>query len=111
MIRRPPRSTLFPYTTLFRSLPDAAEERQVLRPVLIIRPTPIMPSVSPCAHEAASAQPPVSLLPATSCLPRREAAGKCYQAATENIYPAYLMPIFCQNSGCARLHCSRSEER
>src|SRR5688572_32687006 len=24
MIRRPPRSTLFPYTTLFRSSPDAA---------------------------------------------------------------------------------------
>src|SRR3712207_8258653 len=24
MIRRPPRSTLFPYTTLFRSEPDAA---------------------------------------------------------------------------------------
>src|SRR3712207_7335741 len=24
MIRRPPRSTLFPYTTLFRSLPGAA---------------------------------------------------------------------------------------
>src|SRR5256885_10704680 len=24
MIRRPPRSTLFPYTTLFRSRPDAA---------------------------------------------------------------------------------------
>src|SRR2546426_12793601 len=24
MIRRPPRSTLFPYTTLFRSAPDAA---------------------------------------------------------------------------------------
>src|SRR2546427_3583182 len=24
MIRRPPRSTLFPYTTLFRSLPPAA---------------------------------------------------------------------------------------
>src|SRR2546430_7732104 len=23
MIRRPPRSTLFPYTTLFRSVPDA----------------------------------------------------------------------------------------
>src|SRR2546430_11063470 len=27
MIRRPPRSTLFPYTTLFRSLVDAAAER------------------------------------------------------------------------------------
>src|SRR5256885_6471620 len=25
MIRRPPRSTLFPYTTLFRSHPDASE--------------------------------------------------------------------------------------
>src|SRR2546422_8077541 len=25
MIRRPPRSTLFPYTTLFRSIPDQQE--------------------------------------------------------------------------------------
>src|SRR5258708_14971548 len=35
MIRRPPRSTLFPYTTLFRSdvvlhLPDRLQERQAL---------------------------------------------------------------------------------
>src|SRR2546426_4867834 len=27
MIRRPPRSTLFPYTTLFRSRPDQHQER------------------------------------------------------------------------------------
>src|SRR2546430_5532167 len=27
MIRRPPRSTLFPYTTLFRSLSDSAMKR------------------------------------------------------------------------------------
>src|SRR5260370_21614801 len=27
MIRRPPRSTLFPYTTLFRSIPLARRER------------------------------------------------------------------------------------
>src|SRR5690349_22408235 len=27
MLRRPPRSTLFPYTTLFRSLPDPALAR------------------------------------------------------------------------------------
>src|SRR5438105_8951179 len=27
MIRRPPRSTLFPYTTLFRSLPDVPRPR------------------------------------------------------------------------------------
>src|SRR5258705_7694311 len=28
MIRRPPRSTLFPYTTLFRSVPVFAEQRR-----------------------------------------------------------------------------------
>src|SRR3712207_8285111 len=28
MIRRPPRSTLFPYTTLFRSLPSQAVARE-----------------------------------------------------------------------------------
>src|SRR5260221_8796407 len=31
MIRRPPRSTLFPYTTLFRSLLDARYQLQALR--------------------------------------------------------------------------------
>src|SRR2546427_6972507 len=32
MIRRPPRSTLFPYTTLFRSI-DGAGKRRGLRPI------------------------------------------------------------------------------
>src|SRR2546429_8304479 len=32
MIRRPPRSTLFPYTTLFRSVPAAASSRSRRRP-------------------------------------------------------------------------------
>src|SRR3712207_8664062 len=31
MIRRPPRSTLFPYTTLFRSEPVIGEQAHVLR--------------------------------------------------------------------------------
>src|SRR5438477_12286209 len=32
MIRRPPRSTLFPYTTLFRSLPDeVANDRRLVQ--------------------------------------------------------------------------------
>src|SRR5258705_7365465 len=34
MIRRPPRSTLFPYTTLFRSVPFGEEVRH-RRPVLL----------------------------------------------------------------------------
>src|SRR2546422_8063947 len=33
MIRRPPRSTLFPYTTLFRSHPQLLEEGVVLLPL------------------------------------------------------------------------------
>src|SRR3712207_8886522 len=31
MIRRPPRSTLFPYTTLFRSLPALVQPRHSVR--------------------------------------------------------------------------------
>src|SRR5258707_7762982 len=31
MIRRPPRSTLFPYTTLFRSVPMLEQERSRVR--------------------------------------------------------------------------------
>src|SRR3712207_8967815 len=34
MIRRPPRSTLFPYTTLFRSVHVHGEARDLLEPVL-----------------------------------------------------------------------------
>src|SRR5260370_32066032 len=42
MIRRPPRSTLFPYTTLFRSLPDRSVGRRggMVR-ALSIHPHPV----------------------------------------------------------------------
>src|SRR5438876_2487226 len=33
MIRRPPRSTLFPYTTLFRSVPTKPQRRALPRPL------------------------------------------------------------------------------
>src|SRR2546426_8011632 len=35
MIRRPPRSTLFPYTTLFRSVTVASRDRQYLRRIAL----------------------------------------------------------------------------
>src|SRR4051812_49934365 len=35
MIRRPPTSTLFPYTTLFRSVPDGYHEIQPQKDVLV----------------------------------------------------------------------------
>src|SRR2546421_8170780 len=36
MIRRPPRSTLFPYTTLFRSDPIALPDAIMIRPTVVI---------------------------------------------------------------------------
>src|SRR3712207_8252030 len=38
MIRRPPRSTLFPYTTLFRSLGDRDDEPQVCLDETVLGP-------------------------------------------------------------------------
>src|SRR3712207_8660595 len=37
MIRRPPRSTLFPYTTLFRSFESSIEDRQFNGALSIVR--------------------------------------------------------------------------
>src|SRR5260221_7823274 len=42
MIRRPPRSTLFPYTTLFRSLMSWLPHKQAPKPV----PTPLVSKLS-----------------------------------------------------------------
>src|SRR3712207_9099862 len=54
MIRRPPRSTLFPYTTLFRSDPvslvvlcSAGLDDVVHRPVVLERPRSFAPLVAP----------------------------------------------------------------
>src|SRR3712207_7694647 len=45
MMRRPPRSTLFPYTTLFRSIPDAdvflgLSAGGILKPALLAKMAP-----------------------------------------------------------------------
>src|SRR5690625_7998323 len=67
MIRRPPRSTLFPYTTLFRSpRPSTPTVRWCrsggpLRPRILRRPRPIAPT-SP----KRPAGPPISPPPARS---------------------------------------------
>src|SRR5258706_6424689 len=69
MIRRPPRSTLFPYTTLFRSRPRS---QSPLRVLLMVRPPghPIYPCV---AHSPGSNNPTASLSPlAVTTSPRSE---------------------------------------
>src|SRR2546430_9379568 len=47
MIRRPPRSTLFPYTTLFRSAPGAGPRSPPPRPHAILHSPPPTPTSSP----------------------------------------------------------------
>src|SRR5256885_8028034 len=46
MIRRPPRSTLFPYTTLFRSglVAEGCRERRILREIAphLVKPLPLL---------------------------------------------------------------------
>src|SRR3712207_7484865 len=41
MIRRPPRSTLFPYTTLFRSLPAIVDEARAMADFVVFDTAPI----------------------------------------------------------------------
>src|SRR2546426_6572151 len=50
MIRRPPRSTLFPYTTLFRSLGVVREHLGLRRLCGIERPLPLGEVVARGAH-------------------------------------------------------------
>src|SRR2546422_2381638 len=74
MIRRPPRSTLFPYTTLFRSLLaagfpagtvtvvpsgiDPAEVRRAAAPPLDVPSRPGLPHRAPPVTHLAPLQPP-----------------------------------------------------
>src|SRR5262245_65006556 len=46
MIRRPPRSTLFPYTTLFRSFPHLVDERGTLQTLVLEVHVPCVSSTS-----------------------------------------------------------------
>src|SRR3712207_7329047 len=60
MIRRPPRSTLFPYTTLFRSqqpprLPDVGATRAPARAVRpLVAGDPLTGAAAPCAQRPAA---------------------------------------------------------
>src|SRR2546430_13479800 len=50
MIRRPPRSTLFPYTTLFRSVCCARQETPAPPPPprhVVVKPAPVQPAPVP----------------------------------------------------------------
>src|SRR5258707_5411122 len=79
MIRRPPRSTLFPYTTLFRSLPEPEHDGQGSS---IIWPRPWQPGQvrsrvkNPCACRTRPAPPHneqvFGLVPAFAPVPEQD---------------------------------------
>src|SRR5258708_27212408 len=50
MIRRPPRSTLFPYTTLFRSLLNALADIDTKNEYVLVGPDPLPAGVEKQLH-------------------------------------------------------------
>src|SRR3712207_7079217 len=81
MIRRPPRSTLFPYTTLFRSRAQPALRlpgdlahlgRHALEPGQLLRPDPRRMAVGPGALDEHVADPAVRSEEHTSELQSRQ---------------------------------------
>src|SRR3712207_9435026 len=69
MIRRPPRSTLFPYTTLFRSPPADPRPARPSRGPLPLSPE--VPPHQPTRPHAARSPPPLELRGAPEPEPER----------------------------------------
>src|SRR5256886_17614808 len=72
MIRRPPRSTLFPYTTLFRSV--CAEQRPARRPfqLPLVGTGPALPEIALAVVEVEAADHAVAVEGDVIAQPRRE---------------------------------------
>src|SRR3712207_7772600 len=73
MIRRPPRSTLFPYTTLFRSPPTRRRRPGVRRSADPASPNAVH-STSPLIRNATHASPAARPKRTDACASRREQA-------------------------------------
>src|SRR3712207_8139952 len=56
MIRRPPRSTLFPYTTLFRSAPEPRNRLLTAHPRRPVRSRPASPRADGSGREPSSSR-------------------------------------------------------
>src|SRR5256885_12565526 len=101
MIRRPPRSTLFPYTTLFRSVPEVTVGFIIGRPVQIVE--------IGCLHETAE-----SRLRQSGNHFRRGAAGRSEEHASELQSPCNLvcrLLLEKTNPPRSRLRCTERRRR
>src|SRR3712207_8303855 len=91
MIRRPPRSTLFPYTTLFRSSP--------LRPIL-------SPSGKRLRHECPRHLPPAEPHPSGAARGREHRDRKSTRLNSSHANISYA--VFCLNKKRTSLHSSHT---
>src|SRR5277367_5896964 len=113
MIRRPPRSTLFPYTTLFRStLPPARPARQYSPPHSPRRPNtrsaPQNPPPAPPLPAKAATPSPTNTGPASNRQARQRASHASAESPAVNAkpprpfsqpYSLFSFTILCRCSG------------
>src|SRR2546423_10631101 len=100
MIRRPPRSTLFPYTTLFRSLSWASMDFAAFIPC----PTPCKDALGQRSEERFSRNAETDLVCRLLLEKKKNAA---FQAALEIDVSNTLGTVTHRRPSCANLHESR----
>src|SRR5690348_18059088 len=87
-MRRPPRPTLFPYTTLFRSSGATAKTRVEVGPKLTVSPTCARPPSAPIAKTSTVVSPP----PRTKRKrPSEEVASRSEEHTSELQSPVHLV--------------------
>src|SRR3712207_8307025 len=90
MIRRPPRSTLFPYTTLFRSLHQ--EVRQVVSDLILeVRDADVIPPKALLREILPESLDPLLLLPVILCYGGVRLTGRSEEHTSELQSRQYLV--------------------
>src|SRR2546425_8804719 len=94
MIRRPPRSTLFPYTTLFRSLEELRQLQTMATYTSVRQSEPLgLGHAILCAKDLVGDEPFIAMLgdnlvaPETPCLPRLIEVYEQYQGSVLSLVP------------------------
>src|SRR5256885_9478755 len=102
MIRRPPRSTLFPYTTLFRSRVHGARPRALLRHV-VVSPGDAIQLVGRARSEehTSELQSPCNLV----CRLLLEKKKRCHALLLRTRYTLACAPVLTASILCASSLC------
>src|SRR3712207_7287240 len=91
MIRRPPRSTLFPYTTLFRSAAEVLVLAAVERAILVVEEQVAHQRVLPVPHPEAAAATALPVAILIAALRRGRHVGRSEEHTSELQSRQYLV--------------------